>query len=114
MVAGVIAFAKLTRMAWIAHSSVEIENAIECAAGANPLIHRLARGFPVLAVVISAFVRRQCGAENPDSMLMGAFNDLLQAHDQFLCSHQFTGKRTPLSWWCRSVISVSCAASRCR
>ena len=94
MVAGVVAFAKLTRMVRIAHSTIEIENAIECTAGANPLIHRLARGFPVLAVVISAFVRRQRGAENPDSMLMGAFDDLLQAHDQFLCRHQFAGKRT--------------------
>ena len=38
MVAGVIAFAELTGMTWIAHRSVKIENAVKCAAGANPLI----------------------------------------------------------------------------
>src|ERR1700720_591919 len=94
MVAGVIAFAKLSRMAWIAHSSVEIKNAVECTAGANPLIDGLARSLPVLAVVISALVRSQCGAERSDSMLMRAVNDLLQAHDQLLRGHQFAGKRS--------------------
>ena len=72
-----IAFAKLTWMAWITHSSVEIENSVESAAGTNPLIHRQTRRFAILAVVVSAFVRGQCSAEHLDSMLMSAFDDLL-------------------------------------
>src|SRR5438128_8402313 len=94
MVAGVIASAELTGMTWIAHRSVKIENAVKCAAGANPLIHALTCSLPVLAVVISAFIRRQRGAEHTDSMLMSTRNDLLQAHDQLLRRHQFTGKRS--------------------
>src|SRR5260370_36024916 len=77
----------------IAHGSIEVENTVKSSAGSDPLIDGLTWGFSISAVVVGAFIRSQCSAEYYDSMLTGAFDDLLQTHDEILRAHHFVTKR---------------------
>lgn len=58
IVAGMIPITKTRWMVGIADGLIEIEAAVSCAAGPDPLIDRRANGFPVLGVVVCAFIRQ--------------------------------------------------------
>ena len=77
MIARLVAVPKLERMSRITYGCIEVENPIESSACSNPLIHRLAHGFPVGAEVIGSFIRRHSGCEDSNMMLMGSIDDLL-------------------------------------
>ena len=71
----------MRRILRVAQRSVEIDDGIEISAGANPFVDFLAVGFGARAgmVIVGAGERRDGGAVNFDSLLVGALDDLLVA-----------------------------------
>src|SRR5438067_1597423 len=76
VVAGVVVRAQSTGMLGISEGSVKIYHPVKGPACANPLIDILPGCFSVSSVVIGTFIWRKRRAEDPDSMLVRAFDDL--------------------------------------
>ena len=74
VVARVIALAKLRWIFRITYRSIEVKDAVKCAARADPSIHCLTCGFSIRAVVFSTFVGCQCSGEYSDSVLRGSLD----------------------------------------
>ena len=56
---------------------IEIENAVERAAGANPVIHGFAHLLALIGVIIRSAIRSQGCADDLDAVLMRSIDDLL-------------------------------------
>src|SRR5437588_11726592 len=89
-----IALPKLRRMVRITHGSIEVEDSIKSSTRADPFIDCLTCRFSICVVIVGAFVRCHGSAEYLDPMLMGTFDELLQAHDEVFRAHHLVGK------WC--------------
>src|SRR5262249_30883312 len=72
------------RIRRIAHGRIEVDDAIECPAGANPRIDRLSLGLTGRVLVAGADERQERAAEDGDTLCMGAADDLLVAGDDCL------------------------------
>src|SRR5437762_13957936 len=84
MIAGLVLRQEACRMARVTSRLVEIDHPVVCAAGANPLVHRLTLGFADLREVGSTFERRQRRTENPEPSRVRPFDELLVCGDQIL------------------------------
>ncbi len=62
---------------------LQVDEAIEGAAGANPVIYGLADRFPVFGVIAGAVIRRQRAANHCDAMGVGTHDHLVESKDEF-------------------------------
>ncbi len=65
-------------MIGIPDGGLEVDEAIESAAGSNPVIHGFADRFPVFGGVAGAMIRRQGAADDGDAMGMRAHDHLIE------------------------------------
>jgi hypothetical protein len=82
MIARVVSGQEGVGMIWIPDRGLEVDDAIESAAGANPVIHGLADCFAVLRVVAGAMVRCQRTADDCDAMSVRAHDHLIESGDK--------------------------------
>lgn len=92
MVAVIVASLEAVRGARIAHDGVEVEDAVEGAAGANSLVQGLALGFIFGGVEAGEFGSAEGSegrADDFDSLFVGSFDELALALDELSGGHDF-------------------------
>src|SRR5450755_2879133 len=82
----------------IANSGIKVNDTVEGAARENPKIDSLSHRFALGAVVVGTFERRKSCSEHSDPMLMSAFDDLSQTHNEVLRADHLMGERSLLHY----------------
>ena len=82
MIARVVSGQEGVGMIWIPDRRLKVDDAIESAAGANPVIHGLANCFAVLGVVAGAMVRCQRAADDCYAMSVRTHDHLIKSSDK--------------------------------
>src|SRR6185437_661460 len=102
IIAGLIRISEFGRLSWIAHCRVEIDDPVESASGANPLVHALADLLAILAEIVGPSVWCQGCTINSDLMLVRSIHNLLQPGNDISRGYPLCCKR---AWGCcRSIL----------
>jgi len=88
VVSAVVVGAEAVGLARVARYGVEVDDCVEVAGGANPLVDGLAVGFAARArvVVIGAYVGRDGCADDAESVRVGAGDDLFVGGNDIFCA----------------------------
>src|SRR5271170_6863131 len=82
MIARIIGGQECVRMVRIPHRGLEVDDAVESAAGADPVVYRLTDRFPAFGVVARAMIRSERTPNDRDAMGVSTRDHLLQGEDE--------------------------------
>ena len=78
MVAVIIGCRKGVGMLWISNGSVKIDNAVECAASADPIVDLQSNCFALFGIVSCTAIRCECAANDRNAMRMRTNDNLIE------------------------------------